>query len=115
MDIGSESRPRRRGRARFNSLAGKLVASRTFERRVVSSTRRFRHVRGSENKIRFRRRFTTRPGFDLGRLNGFLSSLYVIGSFSSATVITNFFLPKNRGSEARRDVGAQLLKPANAP
>ena len=101
MDIGSESRPRRRGRARFNSLAGKLVASRTFERRVASSLR-FRHVRGSENKIRFRRRFTTRPGFDLGRLNGFLSSLYVIGSFSSATVVTKFFLPKNRGSEARR-------------
>lgn len=48
MDIGSESRPRRRGRARFNSLAGKLVASRTFERRV-----RFRPVTFEAQRTRF--------------------------------------------------------------
>lgn len=52
MDIGSESQPRRRGRARFNSLAGKLVASRTFERRVASSLR-FRPVTFEAQRTRF--------------------------------------------------------------
>lgn len=87
---------------RWKPLGGKLVSRCVaFERRVASP----RLASFFRSRLREQDGFvaTRRPP---QRLSFFL---YVIRSSSSATVVTKFLPPKNRGSEARRNYLKRLM------
>lgn len=114
MDIRSESRPDAAGEnvlIRWKPLGGKLVWRRVaFERRVASAafTRRSVPFRSVPSRSR---RSEQDVLSTLQLVPATFLSFFLIGSFSSATVATNF-LPEESW---KRGVGAQLLKAANAP